>query len=62
MARKKRDKSLSAISREKIYLYERMEAGGATSRELVRLSLLFGMITSEQYADFLKIEKDCAKD
>lgn len=31
----------------------------ASDREIAYLSLLFGMITEEQYFDFLQIEKDC---
>jgi hypothetical protein len=50
---------LSKQTQEKIDLYEKMMQGKATSRELVRLSFLRGMITSEDYDDFLQIEKDC---
>jgi hypothetical protein len=46
-------------TQEKIDLYEKMMQNKATSRELFRLSFLRGMITSEDYADFLQIEKDC---
>jgi hypothetical protein len=49
-------------TQEKIHLYDRMITGKATARELVRLSLLRGMITVEQYADFLEIEKNYPKD
>ena len=40
-------------------LYEKMMEGKASSREIVYLSLLRGMITEEQYARFLEIEKSC---
>lgn len=45
--------------KEKVYLYEKMMKGEASARELVYLSLLKGMITKEQYLDYLQIEKDC---
>lgn len=38
-----------------------MIAGQATSRELARLSFLRGMISDEEYADFLEIEKNFVK-
>lgn len=44
---------------ERYYLYDKMLNGEASSREIVYLSLLSGMINEEQYADFLQIEKDC---
>ncbi len=47
------------LEEEKVYLYDKMQKGEASNRELVYLSLLFSMITKEQYLDFLQIEKDC---
>ena len=45
--------------KEKIYLFDKMQKGKASNRELVYLSFLRGMITKEQYLDYLQIEKDC---
>ncbi len=42
---------------EKVSLYEKMMTGQASAHELIRLSFLRGMITDEQYADFLEIDK-----
>lgn len=43
---------------ERVSLYQKMLLDEASAKELVRLSYLMGMITSERYDDFLKIEKD----
>lgn len=45
-------------TQEKIYLYEKMVQGKASSFDLIRLSLLTKMISQEQYEDFLKIDKE----
>jgi hypothetical protein len=47
--------------KEKVYLYDKMMKGEASCREIIYLSLLRGMITKEQYLDYLQIEKDCAE-
>jgi len=61
-AKKARPKLSDAEQDECYQLYKRMMAGKATSQELIRLSLLKGMITAEQYADYLEIEKNCEED
>jgi hypothetical protein len=43
---------------EHVSLYQKMLLEEASAKELVRFSYLMGMITSEQYDDFLKIEAD----
>ena len=55
--KRRTNRSPSNRMQEKIDLYQRMISGEATARELVRLSLLRGMITAGDYVDFLKIEK-----
>ena len=46
----------SDTKKEKVYLFERMLDGTATSHDLVRLSLLRGMISNKEYEEFLEIE------
>ncbi|MCE5318407.1 MAG: hypothetical protein LLG04_13740 [Parachlamydia sp.] len=46
------------ITLEHLYLYDRMEKDKTTARELVRLSYLRDMITAEDYARFLEMEKE----
>jgi len=47
--------------KEKVYLFDKMQKGEASDRELIYLSFLAGMTTKEQYLDYLQIEKDCAE-
>jgi hypothetical protein len=47
--------------KEKIYLFDKVQNGEASARELIYLSFLTGMTTKEQYLDYLQIEKDCAE-
>lgn len=62
--KRKADKGLKASDpcNEKFNLYMRMIEGKASAHDLVRLSFLREMITAEQYADFLEIEKDCEEE
>jgi hypothetical protein len=46
---------------EQAYLFDKVMKGKASMRELVYLSFLRGMVTEEQYADYLKIEKESAE-
>lgn len=48
---------LSDIELENIHLYKRMMKDKATLLELVHLSYLRGMITAEDYAQYLEIER-----
>jgi len=50
---------ISDFSLGKMYLYERMESGEASSLELVLLSLLYGQITLKQFLDYVQIETGC---
>lgn len=50
---------VSETTKEKIDLYRKMIAEEATSHDLMRLSFLRGMISEEEYADYLKIEDFC---
>lgn len=47
----------SDITLENLHLYERVDMDKATARELVRLTYLRDMITTEDYAGFLEMEK-----
>lgn len=57
-----RSPSIKDIEQERFALFEWMISGEATAHDLVCLSFLQGMITGEQYADFLEIEKNCEGD
>lgn len=59
MTRKKQDNNFVGVEAEQYYLHDKMMADEASNQEIVYLSLLRGMITQEQYLDFLQIEKDC---
>lgn len=50
---------LSDFTLGKIYLFDRMERGEASSLELVFLSLLYGQITLKQFLDYLEIQTGC---
>jgi len=54
--------NFSDESLEKLYLYSRVESGEASSLEMVRLSLLVGMISEDQFAEYLEIEKECLEE
>lgn len=51
-------KQLSESVREKLELYEKMENGTASAHDLVKMSLFAGMISKEEYQDFLEIERE----
>lgn len=62
----KKNKAQSTIKKtdsgkEKLHLYGKVMNGEASCQEIVYLSFLRGMITKEQYLDYLQIEKDCAE-
>jgi hypothetical protein len=43
---------------EKIYLFKKLYSGSIRPRELIRLSLLAGMIRPEDYAEYQKFERE----
>lgn len=50
---------VSDATLEKLELYDLVENDKATASEIMCLSYLTGAITKAEYADYLKIEKNC---
>lgn len=46
-------------AQDKMVLFNKVISGESTDQELMQISLLRGIITQEQYEDYLKIEEDC---
>lgn len=59
--KRKSKKKITGDADERFKLYDKMMRGEASCREIVYLSFLKGMITKEQYADYLQIEKESAE-
>ncbi|CRX39585.1 hypothetical protein [Estrella lausannensis] len=51
-------KQLRESAIKKMELFERAMRGEASTHELVKMSLDRGMISQEQYEDFLRIERE----
>lgn len=49
---------ISSVTLEKIYLFKKLYSGSICPRELIRLSLLAGMIQPEDYAEYQKFETE----
>ncbi len=49
---------VSSIALKKIYLFKKLYSGSIRTQELIRLSLLAGMIQPEDYAEYQKFERE----
>lgn len=49
---------VSSVALEKVYLFKKLYSGSIRPRELIRLSLLAGIIQPEDYAEYQKFESE----